>query len=125
MEMKCKGIIFSAVFYVASCAEITFKNTGITDVYVTDFNSDDIAKCRPSDVDLTHDEAREFFLRARQVDYKVIHDHYNFAPCYIEGTLNFKSKSCDWVIRAGATGHISCGKGETYFVCDICEDLFE
>jgi hypothetical protein len=124
MEVKMKFSIILAIAVLASCATQDFYQREITDVYVEDFGSDDIESCRPSDVDLSHHEAKEYFLRARQVEYRVIHDHYDFAPCYIEGTLKYRSSLCEWEIRAGATGHIKCGGETKYFVCDTCEDLF-
>ena len=91
---------------------------------MADFGSDDMGSCKPADVDLNNDEAKNFFLRARNVEYKIIHDHYNFAPCYIEGTLIMEGKVCEWQIRAGATGHIQCGNKTEHYVCDSCGDLF-
>lgn len=123
MEVIMRFSIILAIAFIASCATQGFYQNEITDVYVEDFGSDDIESCRPSDVDLSNHEAKEFFLRARQVEYGVIHDHYNYAPCYIEGTLKYRSSICEWEIRAGATGHIECGGKTKYFVCDTCEDL--
>jgi len=100
-------------------------NSHFKDVYVADFNSDDIKSCRPSDVDLSHYQAKQFFIRSREVEHKVIHDHYDFAPCYIEGTMKYKARICEWQIRAGATGFIKCGEDKLFFVCDQCEDLFD
>lgn len=54
-----------------------------------------------------------------------VHDHYNHAPCYIEGTLKDGNQVCEWEIRAGATGHIKCGEAMQYYVCDTCDDLFK
>ena len=123
--MNIKLIIaLAAAMFLASCANIAFQGNSITKVYVADFGSEDIKHCRPSDVDLSNNEAKIFFLRAKQVEYKVIHDHYNYAPCYIEGTLKYQSMICDWEIRAGATGHIKCGENITHYVCDVCDDLF-
>jgi len=123
--MNTKLIVFVVSLFLISCAYTNVLSNNITDVYVADFGSEDIKRCRPSDVDLSNSEAKEFFLRAKNVDYKVIHDHYNYAPCYIEGTLKYKSKICEWEIRAGATGHIKCGEDTKYYVCDTCEDLFK
>ncbi len=124
--MNTKSVVLVASIFFASCANTSFQRNDIADVYVADFGSEDIKHCRPSDVDLSHSEAKEFFLRAEKVEYKVIHDHYNYAPCYIEGTLKYKSMICEWEIRAGATGHIKCGEDTKYFfVCDTCEDLFQ
>ena len=56
----------------------------IKDLYVDDFSSDDPANCTTSDVDLTHLQALLFFKRARVVDYKILHDHYELAPCILK-----------------------------------------
>ncbi len=121
--MKTKLITFMIAVSLTSCANTRFYQNDIKDVYVENFESENIQYCRPSDVDLSHKEAKEFFLRAKKVEHKVIHDHYDYAPCYIEGTLKYKSTICEWEIRAGATGHITCDKGTQYFVCDTCADL--
>lgn len=123
--MNAKLIVAVAAIFLISCTNISFQNDKITDVYVADFGSEDIESCRPSDVDLSHSEAKEFFTRAREVDYKIIHDHYNYAPCYVDGTLKYKSMSCEWEIRAGATGQIKCNQKTHYFACDVCENLFQ
>ena len=124
MEVMIRFILILAISFLTSCSNQRFYQNEITDLYVEDFGSDDLERCRPSDVDLSHHEAREYFLRARQVESGVIHDHYDYAPCYIEGTLKYRSNVCEWEIRAGATGHIKCGRKTRYFVCDTCEDLF-
>jgi hypothetical protein len=33
-------------------------------------------------------------------------------------------RSCEWQIRAGATGSVQCGEQRLYFACDSCADLF-
>lgn len=96
----------------------------ITALYVADFVSDEPLQCRPTDVDLSNVDALQFFQLAQQVDYKTLHDHYNIAPCGIEGTLKYRQQSCNWQIKAGATGHIQCGEERHYFACDKCELLF-
>ena len=110
--------------FLASCASHGVNQLDITEVYVSDFRSEDMASCRPSDVDLNHHEAGEFFKRARQVEYRIIHDNYNHAPCNIEGVLKHRSRVCEWEIRAGGTGLIECRGEVRYFVCDTCDDLF-
>ena len=122
--MKVQFIILLTVMAVAACARTEPQSGQIADVYVEDFGSDDIKTCRPSDVDLSNQQAKGFFLRARQVEHKAIHDHYNYAPCYIEGTLKQNAQACEWQIRAGATGHIKCNGVVKYYACDACEDLF-
>ena len=125
MEIKSVIFYFGCAFALVSCATVAFDAHKITEVYVADFNSEDMERCRPSDVDLNHSQARDFFMRAKLVNKKILHDHYNHAPCYIEGTLKYKEKPCDWEIRAGATGHITCGKVTEYFACDNCNDMFK
>jgi len=109
---------------IASCAASQRVEHLITDVYVEDFQTENIENCKPSDVDLSNSEARQFFMRSTQVEYKTIHDHYNVAPCYIEGTLKFNGDVCDWKIQASAIGSITCMKIVDYYSCDSCEDLF-
>lgn len=125
MEIKSTAFLFIGVVALTSCATMAFDIHKIAEVYVANFNSEDIQSCRPSDVDLSHSQARDFFMRAKLVDRKILHDHYNHAPCYIEGTLKYNNKPCDWEIRAGATGHITCGKKTEYFACDSCDDMFK
>jgi hypothetical protein len=111
---------------LTACAAADKRQMQISNVYVKDFQSDDKQLCRPSDVPLDNKRARDFFRRARQVDYKVIFDgdDYPWAPCYVEGTLKYRNSTCKWEIRAGATGQIKCDKKTRYFVCDDCEGLF-
>lgn len=123
MEMRARAIALAVgAMLVASCAT---RDAAFTNVYVADFHSDEPASCRTSDVPQNHGTAREFFSRARQVDYKTLHDNYELAPCYVEGTLSRQGKSCDWQIRAGATGSVQCGEQKLYFACDSCDDLFK
>ena len=122
--MGARSLVFIVSAFLTSCATIELQPNKITEVYVADFGSEDIETCRPSDVDLNHHDAKAYFLRARQVDHTVIHDHYEWAPCYIEGTLKYESSVCEWEIRAGATGHIKCREDVKYYACDTCEDLF-
>ena len=96
----------------------------IKNLYVDDFSSDDPANCTTSDVDLTRLQSLQFFKRARVVEYRILHQHYELAPCYIEGPLIYKEEPCEWEIRAGATGSIKCNDKIWYFVCDNCDDIF-
>lgn len=107
-----------------SCLADNVRQSQITEVYVEDFKSDDMESCRPSDVPINHARARDYFRRAKQVGYTVIHDHYDVAPCFVEGTLKYRTKPCEWKIRAGATGQIKCDSMTQDFVCDNCDDLF-
>ena len=127
MEIKKLLIAFIIICLsgLISCSANIMNTKNIKDLYVDDFSSDDPANCTTSDVDLTHLQALLFFKRARVVDYKILHDHYELAPCYIEGPLTYKEEPCSWEIRAGATGLINCNDRVWYFVCDNCDDLFE
>lgn len=125
MTIEFKTCIFASIIFLTSCATNTDSIDSLSNVYVADFHSDDINSCRPSDVDLSHKQALEFFQRSKQVEYKIIHDHYDLAPCYIEGTLRKNDESCDWQIRAGATGEIKCGDKVEVYVCEDCDALFE
>ena len=123
--MTFKGLILLASVGLSACASQGFDQQKITDVYVQDFFTEDMQSCSTSDVNLSHHQAKEYFMRARPVEYRVIHDHYNYAPCYIEGVLKYRSKSYDWKIRSGSTGEIRIEGKTQYFVCDDCEDLFD
>ena len=107
-----------------SCSS-QFDKYMIEDLYVQDFHSDDTNSCSPEDVNLSHAESMEFFNLAKLVDSKIIHDHYEYAPCYIEGTTRYNGEACDWEIRAGQTALIKCRGEEYFFVCDRCDYLFE
>lgn len=123
MEMK-RWLFVLSLTATASCSAGPIDTQKISEVYVADFHSDDTS-CRPSDVDLDHNKASQFFLRSKQIDARTLHDHYDIAPCYIEGTLKQAGKSCSWKIFAGATGEVSCIEKTDIYACDDCGDLFE
>jgi hypothetical protein len=125
MEINVRFVIIFLSVFFASCAAPKLEPRDISELSIARFDSDNIETCRPADVDLDVHEAIEYFSRAKQVDIRVIHDQYNYAPCYIEGSLKYNGEDCDWQIRAGTTGHIRCYKKVKYFVCDTCNDLFE
>ena len=127
MVTAWKALLPAAALLLTACGGLAahdYDRNGVSDVYVEDFQSTAMDRCRPSDVPLGNAEAAEFFRRAKLVDGRTLHDHYNYAPCYVEGTLKYQSTSCDWRIRAGATGEIRCGEQERLFACDSCDDLF-
>ena len=125
-KARTAQILVSALLtgLLSACAGGSMWQSLISDVYIEGFQPDDIQSCRSPYVPLGHARARDFFRRARQVDYKVIHDHYDVAPCYTEGTLKYFNNTCKWEIRAGVTGDIKCEGNTQYFVCDDCGDLF-
>lgn len=127
MKPRAAAAAFGALLLLSACTAGpvgTTAGTAFTEVYVADFRSEQPAACRPTDVPQNHGQARDYFARARQVDYKTLHDHYDLAPCFVEGTLKQSGKSCDFQIRAGATAAVQCGGQKLYFACDTCGDLF-
>lgn len=122
MEIKYTIIIFAVC--ASSCTTTSDISGDIQELYVDDFHSDNIDICKTSDVELSHSQAREFFSKAREVNYKTIHDHYEIAPCYIAGPVKYNNQQCSWKIRPGSTGSITCAENVKYFVCDDCNNLF-
>lgn len=123
MEIYSRIIILIAATLLSSSAVALDRQ--ITDLKIVAFRSEAPDQCRKSDVALTAAKAQEFFKRAKQIDARILHDDYDLAPCYLEGTLKWDGKMCDWKIRAGATGHVQCSKHEIYFACEACGDLFD
>jgi hypothetical protein len=123
MEVRAGVLaLLTGAVLLASCAT---RDSAFSNIYVADFHTDAPASCRASDVPRSHGKAQEFFSRAKEVDYRTLHDHYEQAPCYAEGTLTRQGRSCDWRIRAGATGSVQCAEQNLYFACDTCDDLFD
>ncbi|CAM3690742.1 hypothetical protein [Rheinheimera salexigens] len=118
---------FLITILLTACANnVAFNTEQLTALYVADFNSDEITRCTPSDVDLSNREALAFFKQAKLIDSNTLHDYYDYAPCAIEGPVQYQQANCNWQIRAGATGHIQCAEQRWYFACDsqTCEALF-
>ena len=120
MEIVFRQIYLPVFLLLVSCVSAQ----RISNVYVEDFQTEDINVCKPSDVDLNNYEAKMFFSKSRKVGYGIIHDHYNVAPCYLEGILTLGGKVCDWKIQASSIGSIKCNGEVSYYVCDSCEELF-
>ncbi|WP_234907873.1 hypothetical protein [Rhizobium rhizogenes] len=123
MEIDTRIIILIAATLLGSSA--VAQDRQITDLKIVAFRSEAPDRCRKSDVALTAAKARAFFKRAKRIDARILHDDYDLAPCYMEGTLKWGGEMCDWKIRAGATGHVQCSKQEIYFACEACGDLFD
>ena len=124
MEVRLILLVGFLQFTLACSSSNEIEPNRFVDVYVQDFHSDKPTQCTTTDVNLSHQQSHEFFKRSKVVDSKTIHDHYEYAPCYIEGTLKHKSTLCDWEIRAGATGQVKCNSNIWMFACDDCDDLF-
>ncbi len=109
----------------ASLAGCAASAPDIDNIAISGFHSEEPERCRPSDVTLDERQVASFFKRAEPIDARTLHDEYDWAPCYLEGTLKYRGKVCTWRVRAGATGEIECPITEQYFGCKSCADLFE
>lgn len=123
MEMK-HAYVLLLLMTLSACSK-DFQGGRLERVYVEDFTSSNIQQCKPEDVDLSNAQAKAFFERARIVDSRTLHDHYEYAPCAIEGVATYAGQSCSWQIQASATGRLRCGETTWLFVCDECDDLFD
>src|SRR5690606_16921292 len=76
---------------------------------------------------LTNDQATQLLNRAKPITPQQLHDHYNYLPCYVKGTVIRSGEgtmSCDYTIRAGGTAELVCDDGQGYiYACDTCEVL--
>lgn len=76
---------------------------------------------------LTDDQTQQFLNRAKPITAQQLHDHYNYLPCYVKGTVMWtdeRAVSCDFTIRAGGTAELVCDDGEGYiFACETCDEL--
>lgn len=126
MEIKLLLLTF-CVLLVACASADTFEIKDAQSFTVEKYVLDEKRGCRRSDININDARAVEFFRRARQVEYREIHDYYDIAPCSVLGTLMYKGKKCRWSINAGGTGWINCTddpeKLEHNFACDNCDDL--
>ena len=123
MRILMTTMVFSLL---SACSGVSqaFSTADIHSIYIADFVSDAPQQCKPTDVDLNTAQIKQFFQQAAEVEHKTLHDHYNYAPCAIEGTLTYKQQNCNWQIRASATGYIQCASTYRYFACDNCDNLF-
>lgn len=76
---------------------------------------------------LTNDQATQLLNRAKPISPQQFHDHYDYLPCYVKGTVIWSGEgtmSCDYTIRAGGTAELVCDNGQGYiYACDTCEAL--
>ncbi|MGH8449669.1 hypothetical protein [Pseudomonas sp.] len=122
MAMNLRRWSFGTWVLLAGC---TVSLPDIDDIAISGFHSEEPERCRPGDVVLDERQVASFFKRAEPIDGRVLHDEYDWAPCYLEGTLKYRGKACTWRVRAGATGEIECPTTEQYFGCKDCGDLFK
>jgi hypothetical protein len=113
------------LFLLAGCAQPHASDSeNIEDIVISGFQSQESDSCRPSDVPLDQKQVWSFFQRATSIDSRTLHDNYEWAPCYLEGTLKYRERVCTWQVRAGGIGVIECPAAEQYFACKECDDLF-
>jgi len=70
-------LVFHALLTVATVFAVPSLAVGSSDfveVYVQDFHSEESESCTNVDVFLSHAQARQFFIRSRQVSSRVIRD---------------------------------------------------
>jgi hypothetical protein len=123
MMRRISAAVCFALASVAVHAAETFKPAAISEVWVKDFESLEPERCKASDVNPSHSQAKKFFQRSKILDKKTWSDNYPTAPCQVVGTLQYRGAQCDWTISAAATGTVTCGKRTWFFACDECDAL--
>jgi hypothetical protein len=72
--------------------------------------------CR--DFKLSVRDARRFLSHAAIVTPYELHDSYDWFPCYVRGTAEFRGLPAEWEIRPGGTGTITILNEFTYSIAD-------
>lgn len=123
--MALRMVALAGMVLVSACATglSAFRPDAVRDVYLSDFESTEPQRCTPADVPGRHADAAAFFRRAKLVDAKTLHDHYEYAPCAALGVLQYQGQTCTWRITAAWTGAVRCDGREWLLVCDDCENL--
>lgn len=119
-------LLLTVLIFTVSCNDSSIVgNTGqlpFHKVMVTDRGTDEPeAFCK--DFSLTDQQAGTFFSQSHVITEKVLHDKYEYFPCYVKGTATLTGKSCHWEIRAGGTAEIGCDDIKYIMACDICDDI--
>ncbi|MCG6968220.1 MAG: hypothetical protein LJE85_00500 [Gammaproteobacteria bacterium] len=97
----------------------------VSNVVVTETGSDEKnAFC--SSFRMTHEQVTTYFKEAEQVTHKIIHDQYDWLPCYVRGELVYQKKPFKFEIRAGGTAYIEAIDSDLviWFACKGCDKLF-
>lgn len=119
-------VILLLVYPGIACSKDPEKMTlpAFTDIKVISAGSDESnAFCQ--NFRLTEEQANIFFKKSRVIDITLLHDAYDFLPCYVRGTSRLKSTHCTWEIRAGSTAEVQCNTNNYILACDTCDDLFK
>lgn len=122
-----KSSLFFCLFLTACASKNSINVKEAHSFTVEKYSLDESRGCRRSDINVNNARAEKFFRRAKQVEYRVIHDSYDIAPCSVSGSVTYNGKKCNWSINAGGTGWINCldspdSSGHN-FACDNCDDL--
>ena len=121
--MTIKAWPIGALLVLAGCTDL-HNTPDLESIVISSFQSQEPESCRSSDVPLDPSRVQAFFQRASKIDSRTLHDRYEWAPCYLEGSLKHNGQVCMWQVRAGATGVVQCPSAEQYFTCEECSDLF-
>mgnify|MGYP005755982735 CR=1 FL=1 len=116
---------WATMWLLGACAAPSsgFHADAVRAVHLSDFESTEPQRCTPADVPGRHADAAAFFRRAKPVDAKTLHDHYEHAPCAALGVLQYQGQTCTWRITAAWVGAVRCDGHEWLLVCDDCENL--
>jgi len=119
-------LISSVVFVSISCSKtnvpIENERLAFSNIIVTTSGSDEKNSfCKK--FNLTNKQASLFFEKSLVITTKVMHDKYDYLPCFVKGMSSLKKSSCEWEIRAGGTAEVICGKTNYLLACDKCDDL--
>ena len=85
--------------HLGAATNVVIAETG------NDDPSDSAGECL--DFKLSDSQARAFLNRASIVTSYEIHDSFNWFPCYVRGTAEFRGLPATWEIRAGGTGTVT------------------
>ena len=113
-------ITFSIVLFILGCSKTGNLHSKILVTHVYGAGSEDGVDRFCSDFILTQVEAQKFFDDSKEVSIQVIHNEYDFLPCFITGSGLRKNEQCKWEIRAGGTGEIQCNNQSFLFGCQNC-----
>jgi hypothetical protein len=120
--------IYFAILIVASCAKISESKRSIKNlknIQITETGSEEKdAFCEA--FKLNEHQVAVYFSEADEITSKVIHDEYDWLPCFVRGTLTSDDSVYRWEIRAGGTAELTSIKtGEvTWYGCKKCNGLF-
>jgi hypothetical protein len=76
----------------------------------------DDAGCRNFQVSLR--DAKRFLNHAHIVTPSDLNDDYDWFPCYVTGTAEFRGSPAEWRIRPGGTGSITFWNEFTFSIAD-------